>query len=152
MAKATASQENARKEGVIVDYPLVTNVVMFKGIPAFLKATGSKLFTNDGTANNLANGDVFAGVTVEPANQADGDTYGRVYQEGLVLLKFTNTLSEDNVGDDVYVNNTTLDGAVTITAITGAPQCLIGKIAQFVNTSTAYVRINNAMFNKAATA
>lgn len=152
MAKATASQENARKEGVMVDYPLVTSVIIFKGITAFLKATGSKLFTHDGTANSLANGDVFAGITVEPGNQANGDTDGRVYQKGLFLMTFTDTLSADNVGDTVYTNNTTKDGAVTITGITGAPQCIVGTIAQFVSTSQAYVKIDNAIFNKAATA
>lgn len=151
MAAATASRETARKEGILVDYTPVDDVVIYKGLPAFAKATGGKAFTNDGTVNTLANGDVFIGVTAEPCNEANGEDTVRVYQDGLFLMTFSDTLTGDNVGDDVFTNNTVDDGAVTVTGITGAPQCTIGRIAQFVSANQAYVRINGAMFNKAVT-
>lgn len=153
MAAKTANTEATRKDGVIISTPMIASEIIYKSTPTFVKAAGDA-FSNDGTTNTLAAGDVFIGISVEMADNSTGAAQAesvRTYTEGLFLLTFSDTITKANVGDDVYVNNASDDSVVTITSDTGNPQVTIGKIAQFVSANTAYVSITNC-FAKAANA
>lgn len=97
---------------------------------------------------------MFLGISVEKVDNSTGAaqaTEVRTYLEGCFLLTFSDTLTKANQGDDVYVNNVSDDSVVTITSDTGNPQVTIGKIAQFVDATHAYVKITGAL-TKAANA
>lgn len=153
MTAKTSNTEATRKDGVIISTPVIASEIIYKGTPTFAKAAGDA-FSNDGTTNTLAVGDVFIWISVEQADNstgAAGDQVVRTYTEGSFLLTFSDTLTKANQGDDVFVNNVSDDSVVTITSDTGNPQVRIGKIAQFVSANTAYVKIDNC-FAKAANA
>ena len=154
MAAATTSQDTARKDGAIQAHPMLAAEIVYGGRPTLLKSSGRLAFSNDGTTNTLANGDLFAGISAETMDNSTGAASAkkvRVYQDGSFLLKFSDTLTQGDVGDKVYVNNTTDDAEVTATAITDAPQVEIGVIVEFVSANYAYVRINSHIMQPAAT-
>lgn len=151
MTAKTANTDAIRKEGQMISTPVIASEIIYKGTPTFAKAAGDA-FSNDGTTNTLAVGDVFIWISVEQADNstgAAGDVDVRTYLEGCFLLTFSDTITKANQGDDVYVNNASDDSVVTITTDTGNPQVIIGKIAQFVSTNTAYVKITNALVKAA---
>ena len=153
MTAKTANTEAIRKEGQMISTPVIAAEIIYKGTPTFAKAAGDA-FSNDGTTNTLAAGDVFLGISVEEADNSTGAAGAidvRTYIEGCFLLTFSDTITKANQGDDVYVNNASDDSVVTITTDTGNPQVTIGKIAQFVSANTAYVKITGAL-TKAANA
>jgi hypothetical protein len=67
-------------------------------------------------------------------------------------MKFSDTLTQGNVGDKVYVNNVSDDAVVTVTSDTGNVQVTIGVITEFVSANLAYVQIDNYVDGVAATA
>lgn len=153
MSARTTDQEATRKDGQMISTPMIAAEIIYKGVPTFAKAAGDA-FSNDGTTNTLAVGDVFIGISVEGVDNSTGAAQAkevRTYLEGCFLLTFSDTLTKANQGDDVYVNNASDDNVVTITSDTGQPQVTIGKIAQFVSANSAYVKITNPL-GKAATA
>lgn len=153
MTAKTADSEVTRKDGDMISTPMIAAEIIYKGANVFAKAAGDA-FSNDGTTNTLAVGDVYLGVAVEGVDNSAGAAQAkdvRTYLEGCFLMTFSDTLTKANQGDDVYVNNVSDDSVVTITTDTGNPQVTIGKIAQFVSATTAYVKLTGAL-TKAANA
>lgn len=58
MTAKTQNTEATRKDGVIISTPVIAAEKIYKGTPTFAKAAGDA-FSNDGTTNTLAVGDVF---------------------------------------------------------------------------------------------
>ena len=145
MSAKTQNTEATRKDGEMISTPVIASEIIYKGTPTFAKAAGDA-FSNDGTTNTLAVGDVFIGISAEGVDNSAGAAQAkevRTYLEGCFLLTFSDTLTKANQGDNVYVNNVSDDSVVTITSDTGNPQVTIGKIAQFVDATHAYVKITN---------
>lgn len=152
MTARTTDFEAVRKEGQMISTPMIAAEIIYKGTPVFAKAAGDA-FSNDGTTNTLANGDVFLGISVEGVDNSAGAAQAkevRTYIEGCFLLPFSDTITKANQGDDVFVNNASDDSTCTITSDTGQPQVTIGKIAQFVSANLAYVKITNPLVKAAA--
>ena len=153
MAAKTQNTEVTRKDGQILSTPVIASEIIYKGTPTFVKAAGDA-FSNDGTTNTLAAGDVFIGISIEQADNSNGAAGAeevRTYLEGLFELTFSDSLTKANVGDDVFVNNTSDDNVVTITTDTSTNvQITIGKIAQVTGTNKAFVKLTN-VFGKAVT-
>jgi len=143
MTARTSDFDAVRKDGQMISTPMIAAEIIYKGTPVFAKAAGDA-FSNDGTTNTLAVGDVFIGVAVEGVDNSAGAAQAkevRTYLEGCFLLPFSDTLTKANQGDAVYVNNASDDSVVTITTDTGNPQVTIGQIAQFVSANLAYVKL-----------
>jgi len=152
MTGLAATIDNARKEGDVVSHPVAASTKIFKGVPTFLKSATKVAFSPDSSVNTLANGDVFAGICLETADNSAGAASAidvRLYQEGLFKLPFSDTLTQADVGKKVFVNNVSDDSVVTITSDAGNPESCIGTIAQVESASLAYVRIDNHIGNKA---
>jgi hypothetical protein len=155
MAAATANVDQKSKDGVIGSQPVLASTNIYKGAPVFLKSSGKLAFSNDGTTNTLAVGDIFAGLAVEQADNSAGASSAidvRVYQMGVYLLTFSDTITQADVGKSVYVNNVSDNSVFTVTSDTGQPQVTIGKIVSFETASTAYVLINGQVPTTAANA
>lgn len=153
MAARTESFENARKEGVIQAIPMIAAEVIFKGAQVLVASATGLAFTNDGTTNTLANGDIFGGICVETIDNSAGaasDESVRAYRKGSFIMPFSDTLTQANVGDEVYINNVTDDSVVTVTSDTGQPQITIGKIVEFLSANRAVVAIDNYVDGVAA--
>lgn len=151
MTAKTQNTEATRKDGVIISTPVLQSEIIYKSTPTFAKATGGFAFSNDGSTNTLADGDVFLWISVEQVDNstgASGADYVRTYTEGNFLLTFSDTIAQENVGDKVYVNNTSDDSVVTITSDTGNPEVCIGVIAEFVSANSAYVKIDGRVLGK----
>ena len=153
MTARAENQETARKDGVIQAHPVLAAEKIWKGVPVILDGTSGFLQENDGTTITLANGDVFAGISLETIDNSDGangDLECRVYQTGSFLLEFSDTLDQGDNGALVYMNNVSDDSVVTITSDTGNPQLTIGHIVRFVDATHAYVSIDKYVGNIAA--
>lgn len=152
MTAIAEARDILRKEGEVQSFPVQAAVQIFKGTPSIVDTDGY-LQTNDGTTTSLANGDIFAGISYEGADNTSGvagDENCRAFQKGSFLLEFSDVLTQANVGDLVYVNNVTDDSVVTVTSDSGNPQLTIGQIVEFVDASNAYVLIDNYVGNVAA--
>lgn len=152
MAQRTTAQDTARKDGSIVSAPILAAEKIYKGTPIIIKTTWFA-FSNDGTTNTLANGDFFGGIsneTVDNSTGAAGDKSVNLSTDGIHLLEFSDTLTQANLFDRVYVNNNSDDAVVTITSHSANPQLTIGYIAQFVSANKAYVAIQNYVGTVAA--
>lgn len=153
MTAATQSVDNARKDGILTSHPVAASTKIFKGIPVFLDASATNVaMTPDGAVNTLANGDIFVGISADLADNSDGAASAinvQTYTQGLFKLTFSDTLTQADVGKKVFVNNTTDDSVVSVSTSAGNPECVIGIIAQIESSSVAYVRIDDAIGNKA---
>ena len=154
MSARIQAVETARKDGVIQAIPMIASETVYKGTPTLIKSASGHAFSNDGTTNTLAAGDIFAGISVETVTNsgAAASVSVNVYRKGSFLLTFSDTLTQANLGDKVYVNNVSDDNVVTVTTNTGNPQITIGSIVEFVSANTAYVSIDNFVGNVAANA
>lgn len=152
MTAKTQNTDAVRKDGIMISCPMLAAEIIYKGTPVFAKASGGLAFSNDGTTNTLANGDVFLGISVEEVDNSTGAAsaeYVRTYVEGNFLLPISDTITQDNVGDKVYVNNVSDDSTTTITSDTGNPEVCIGVISEFVSANSAYVKITGYALKKA---
>lgn len=149
MAAKTAAHDDQRKDGQIVAYKMAASETIYKGSTVVLQ--GGYAQTNDGTTNTLDAGDVFAGICVETKANAGsaGDENVRVYTDGNVVVDVVDTITQANVGDKVYINNTSDDGAVTITTDAGV-DLEVGVIVEFISANKARIAIRNAIGNVAA--
>lgn len=147
MAAKTTSTETSRKDGIIQQIPMIASETIYKGSTVMVNSSSGYAFTNDGTTNTLSAGDIFAGIAVEEVTSGGtaGVEHVRVYRDGSFLLTFSDTLTQANVGDRVYVNNTSDDAVVTITSDPADIQASIGQIVEFVSASTAYVSIDKSV-------
>lgn len=152
MAAKTTAHDDQRKDGQIVAYKMAASETIYKGSTSVLSSGYAQ--TNDWTTNTLANGDVFAGICVETKTNAGsaGDEYVRVYTDWNVIVDVVDTITQANVGDEVYINNVSDDWAVTITSDTGNPQVTVGQIVEFISANKARIAIRNYVGNIAAAA
>lgn len=156
MSANTTDRDTKVKDGGTPEYsshPMIAAEIIYKGTPVFLKAAGDA-YSNDGTTNDIAAGDVFAGISVEKVDNSAGAAQAetvRVQINGRHLLTFSDTLTKANEGDAVYVNPTTDDNVVSITSASSTViQSQIGVIDQFVDATHAYVIIDRYVGLKAA--
>lgn len=152
-AKAAATDTN-RKDGKLLAYPMLADEIIYKGSTVIGDATSRYAQTNDGTTITMANGDVFLGICAETADNSDGAAAAenvRVYRDGVHLLTFSDTLTIADLHKKVYINNTTDDAVVTVTAVTDAPELCIGEIVEFIDASHARVQIDKYVGGLATT-
>lgn len=152
MTAKTSNTDATRKDGIMISCPMLAAEIIYKGTPTFAKASGSLAFSNDGTTNTLANGDTFLGISVEEVDNSTGAAsaeFVRTYIEGTFLLPISDTITQANVGDKVYVNNVSDDITTTITSDAGNPEACIGVISEFVSANSAYVKIDGYALKKA---
>ena len=156
MSANTTNRDTRVKDGGTPEYsshPVIAAEIIYKGTPVLIRAAGDA-YSNDGTTNDIAVGDVFAGISVEKVDNSNGAAQAetvRVQINGRHLLTFSDTLTKANEGDAVYVNATTDDNVVSITsAASAAQQVQIGVIDQFVDANSAYVIIDRFVGGKSA--
>lgn len=150
MNARTSSYETSRKDWIMQAIPMAENETIYKSSTVMINSNGLA-FTNDGTTNTLNAWDIFAWMCVEETTSTIAwQTYVNVYREWSFLLNFTDTLTQANLWAKVYVNNTSDDGAVTITA-DGGVDVHIWNIVEYVSNNSAYVNITwKAWFEIAA--
>ena len=126
-------------------YPVLAATNIYKGTPTFVKNATGYAFTNDGTTNTLANGDVFVGISADQADNSAGASAALdvlcIRTTQVVELTFSDSLTGADVGASVFVNNVSDDAVVTKTSDTGNPQATIGKVSQVTGANTAFVEI-----------
>lgn len=153
MTAASQNVDTQRRDGEITSYPVANGVKLYKGVALFGDASDSGYaISPDGSNRTLANGDVFLGICAEEADNTSGADAAidvRAEQKGVFLLTFSDSLTEASKGSPVFVNNTSDDSVVTTTSDAGNPECQIGIITQFVNSTHAYVRIDEFVGRKA---
>jgi len=140
MTAKNIATETSRKDGIIQIIPMIATETIYKGSTVLVNADWFAL-TNDWTTNTLIAWMIFSWICVENITSViEGDTDVRVYRNGSFLLTFADTLTQANVWDKVYINNTTDDSVVTVTKDAWV-DVLIWKIIEFVSATTAYVSI-----------
>ena len=151
MAVGTQALESAKKKESFNHTRWLLPETIYKFSPVFLKSSWRLAFSADGVTNALANGDRFVGIAEETKTSIAAWTETILtWRQGSYLLKFSNTLTQWNVGDNVYSNNTSGDDVVTITSATGSHKITIWKIVEFVSANYAYVAIDNFIDSTAA--
>ena len=150
-AKATATDPN-QKDGKLQAFDLASGQKIYKGGTILLDATSRYAKTNDGTTETLGNGDIFAGVCVETAENTgvDGAEFVRAARTGVILFDFSDALTQADLGKEAYLNNVTDDSVLTVTSDTGNPQITVGTIVEIVNGSQARVDILRSVDGVAA--
>lgn len=144
MSARTSNNEGTYLDGVMGDHPVLAAEIIYKNTPVFLKASGRKAFSNDGSTNTLASGDVFAGIAYEKVDNSaglDGAKDVRVLRKGVIEMDILGTVTAAKVGDPVYVNNVSDDAAATLTSDTGNQEVQIGVLAGYVSASRGLVDI-----------
>lgn len=155
MSARTTNNESTLLDGVMGDHPVLASEIIYKGTPVLLKSSGRQAFSNDGSTNTLANGDIFAGISYEKVDNssgASGDKNVRTVVRGTVEMDIDGTVTAAKVGDAVYVNNASDDAAATLTSDTGQSQVRIGTLVGYVSATRGLVRIDAHVFGVAATA
>lgn len=155
MTAKTTATETYRKDWIIQQFPMIADEIIYKGSPVIVDASSWLAQTNDWTTITIATGDMFAWICVETANStwlSAGAEYVKVFTEWVFLLPFSDTLTQANVWDKVYLNNVSDDNVFTTTTDTWNSQITVWVILEFVSSSTAYVKINNYVWNIAANA
>lgn len=146
MTATTTNQDNARRDGIIVSYPVLASEIIYKGRPVIIDASSGYAQSNDGTTITLDSGDIFAGIAAEKADNSAHATNGyidvKVYKSGIFEMATSDTITQANVGDRVYVNNTSDDNVVTVTSDTTTVQVCIGVIVGFISANVALVKID----------
>lgn len=154
MTAKTISTDDQRKDGEIIAYKMSASEIIFKGSTVLKNAAGFA-FTNDGTTNVLAAGDIYLGICVEEIDNsagADGDLNVRVYRNGTVIYDFFDTLTQANIGDTVYNTEVNDDGAMTVTAgITTEEQVIVWKMVEIISANVGRFQIDQAVDNVVTT-
>lgn len=131
MTAKTQTTDTARKPGEIVSYPVTASAAkIWKGAPVFTDSDGFA-YSNDGTTNTIANGDMFVGWaddTVDNSAGGDGDLEIKVWAEWTVVVPIAATAAQTNVGLPVYINNASDNSLVTLTSDTWQPQVTAWRI------------------------
>lgn len=149
MSARTTNNENAYKDGVMGSHPVLAAEIIYKGTPVLLKSSGRAAFSNDGTTNTLASGDIFAGIAYEKVDNstgAEGDKTVRTIKRGVVEMDILGTVTAAKVGSPVYVNNVSDDAAATLTSDSGQQQIQIGWLEGYVSSGRGFVDITGFAF------
>jgi hypothetical protein len=126
------------KEGVDIPAPVAALALIFAGAFTCVDATGFLVPGSD-TA-----GLIFHGVSrkhVDNSDGSDGDLDGLVRRRGLVKATFGNAITQDNVGDQVFlVDDQTVDLAAYVTYA-----IFCGVIAEYIDSTHAWIDIEPAI-------
>lgn len=129
-----AADRNIPKKGAglgnVMSYLVKSSTTIFKGSQVSLDANGQALPSADTAATHsvgIALEQVIQGATVTKRIRVASDAY---------FLLVTGTIASTDLGKSVYVS----DSANAVLA-TGTGQCFIGKLADFVTTTSAWVFI-----------
>lgn len=150
MTAKTISTDDQRKDGEIVAYKMKAGEVIYKG-STVMKDSSGYAYTNDGTTNVLADGDIFLGICVEEMDNSEGvagDLNVRVYRNWTVIYDFFDTITQANIGDTVYNTSVNNDGQMTTTAgISTDEEVVVWKIVEFISANVARFQIDGAVDN-----
>lgn len=142
MAAKSQATDTARKPGELVAYPVAASASkIWKGAPVFVNSAWYA-YSNDGSTNTIANGDMFVGWaddTVDNSAGGNADEYIKVWAEWTVVVPIAATAAQTDVGQNVYVNNASDNALVTLTSDTGNPQVTVGKIVEIVSTTSVRI-------------
>ncbi|MEE9117854.1 MAG: hypothetical protein V3U02_04565 [Calditrichia bacterium] len=126
--------------------------ILYKGAIALADATSGYAQANDGTTITIAAGDIFIGIVEETADNstgAAGDIKVRVIKHGEFQFTYNGGgLTQGNIGDKVYCNDTTGDGEVG--ALTGGVDVEVGEIVEIISATVCRVKIDNSIGSIAA--
>lgn len=146
MTARTASYESKWQPGDLLDFPVIAAEIIYKGTPVFIKAASGHAFSNDGTTNTLAAGDVFVGIAEETIDNSAGAAAAvniRVRRRGIFQLPIAGTVTQAKHGDPVYVNNVSDDSTATLTSDSGQPEARIGTLVKYVSSGYGFVSIDH---------
>lgn len=150
MTAKVASHDGERKDWLIVALKMAAAEILYKWSTAVLQSGYAQ--TNDWTTNTLDAGDKFAWIVVEEIDNsawANGDLNVRVYTDWNHVVDVVDTITQANVGDTVYINNTSDDAAVTINTDAGV-DLEVGYIVEFIWANKARIAIRNGVWNIAS--
>lgn len=117
--------------GNIVNLPIATDTVIYKGSAVFLK--------NGICYNGLANGDLFVGI----AENTSANGKVMVNTEGIYPFEFASeSVDESDIGKTAYIDSTANNQTITVTAVetAGGLNAPVGILVNVVG-GFAYVRI-----------
>lgn len=117
---------------------------IFKGSLVTVDAASGYAQANDGSTITLGAGDIFAGVATDTADNSAGSSGDeRIQTQHTGVFEFTYAaggLTQANLFDEVVQNDTTGDGAVTVSG--GGVQVKVGRIVEIVSATVCRVRID----------
>ena len=142
MAAKTAAHDEQRKDWIIVAQKMAATETIYKWSTAVLQWGYAQ--TNDGTTNTLDAGDIFAWICVETKTNdgVDGAEDVRLFTEWNVIVDVVDTIDQTDVWAALYINNTSDDGAVTITVDAGV-DLKVWIITEFISANKARMLIQN---------
>ncbi len=143
----TAQTEKAYRNRSLGDeqaYKTIANEIIYQGCLVTIKNSSGLAFANDGVTNTLSLADKFAGVTkltTDNSKGGDGEENVMVYNEGVYDFDHvTGGLTQANIGDEVYLNNNSGDGAVD--GATASVNIKVGRIVEVLSATKCRVRID----------
>lgn len=145
MTARTAAYDAPTQDGEILDFPVIAAEIIYKGTPVFIKAASGHAFSNDGTTNTLAAGDVFVGICDETVDNSAGAAAAKnviVRRRGCFNLPIAGTVTQAKHGDPVYVNNVSDDSTTTLTSDSGNPEARIGTLVKYVDSDNGFVSVD----------
>ena len=137
MAASTAAREAARKEGVVVSYPVQAGVKINKGTQVSVDNTGYLRPARSGTAT-----DAFAGVAYEGVDNtlgAAGAVSIRVFKTGTFIFPKNAATAQTDLGQPFYAAD---DQTLTTTA---ANNQLTGYCEAILDAVNIRIRIDRAV-------
>ncbi len=147
MTAISANLEVPVADGVLTDHALLADQIVYEGTPVFADASSGYAQTNDGSTITLAQGDVFLGICEEKQDStglSSGAVRVKTRTKGVFEMVIGGTVTQAKVGDPVYVNNTTDNSTVTLTAAGDGSDCLIGYLVDYVSATKGKVMITGA--------
>lgn len=130
MTNLTKSREDKRQEGILIDVVLAPNAEIFAGSNVSFNAAGLAKKASDTT------GETFAGLAMEHKNSANGDTYIRVWREGVSSMNASGA-TQAWVGQKVYA----VDDNVVALGATTTNDVVVGTVVGFVSPTEVRVKI-----------
>lgn len=133
MSNLTAARADGRQEGILVDVPIAASTTIYKGSNVNYNTSGYAKKAAD-TAS-----EVFAGVAMETIDNsagAAGDTYVRVWKEGVFSMNCASA-TQAWVGQLVYA----VDDNLVALAATTTNDVAVGRVVQYVSATEVRVKI-----------
>lgn len=131
----TANQIVKRRDGCRESIPVAASTTIYEGALVFVSATG---YADDDTATGANR---FAGIAVKQADNGSGsagDIECEVYRDGVFLLSGSG-FTQASVGLDAFATDN-----YTVTTAPSASGVKIGKVVDYVSSSTVYVAIEGS--------
>ncbi|MFA5378574.1 MAG: hypothetical protein WC455_22660 [Dehalococcoidia bacterium] len=133
MTATSAGIDTLRKVGGYLEYPVYGSETIYKGTMLTTLGTNGYAYDGEDTAGHFFIGIAAHDVT---ANSTSGYAKVKVFTEGLFLLTVTGG-SLDDVGKPVWLSD---NQTISLSATTN--KVLVGKVAQYVDSTHLYVEIH----------